>query len=163
MKVMDDRSVDVGTCHVEDPLTWPTRVMWEQDCGCVPVVDDEQHVIGMITDRDICMAAYSQGRPLGEMTVDSAMARNIVTCRQTDELSVAHERMREHQLRRLPVVDDDDLLVGLVTLADIARVTSQGATKAARQKGAEALLQTLAAVSKPRVGLALEVAPASGE
>jgi CBS-domain-containing membrane protein len=113
----------------------------------------------MITDRDVCMAAYSMGLPLGEMTVDTVMARNVITCRAGDDLKLAHERMREHQLRRLPVVDEADVLVGIVSLADIARVTSQGATKAARQKGAESFLETMTAVSRPRFGVALEAMP----
>jgi len=98
--------------------------MWETDCGCVPIVEKEEggpRVIGMITDRDICMAGYTQGRPLSAIRVDSAMAKQLHTCRPTDSIEEALNILRTHQVRRLPVVDNGGRLVGMLSLADAAR------------------------------------------
>lgn len=67
MKVQDIMTADVETCRLDDTLDRPAAIMWERDCGVVPVVDDESRIVGMLTDRDICMAAYTQGRPLPEI------------------------------------------------------------------------------------------------
>ena len=75
----------------------------------------------MLTDRDICMAAYTQGRPLGEMQVSSAMSRQLFSCRPEDSLAKAEEIMRTNRIRRLPVIDADRHLVGILSLDDIAR------------------------------------------
>jgi CBS-domain-containing membrane protein len=94
--------------------------MWEEACGSVPVVDADSRLVGFLTDRDICMAAYTQGRPLGELKVDRAMAKSVVSCKSEDDLERAAQLMRENSLRRLPVVDDRGVLVGLLSLGDIA-------------------------------------------
>jgi CBS domain-containing protein len=101
--------------------------MWNHDVGFLPVVDARGRVVAAITDRDLCMAAYTQGKPLAEIGVDSAMSRNLVSVRPTDPLDRAAELMECHQVRRLPVVDDDGAIVGVVTLSDLARCVSSGA------------------------------------
>ncbi len=111
---------EVRTCHRDDMLNTAARIMWEEACGCVPVVDAESRPIGFLTDRDICMAAYTQGRPLGELGVESAMARSIVSCGSEDDLAHAMQLMRNNSLRRLPVVNASGVLVGLLSLDDIA-------------------------------------------
>jgi CBS domain-containing protein len=97
------------------------RIMWESDCGCVPVVECDGTVVGMITDRDICMAAYTQGRRLTHMTVEGAASKNLVTIGKDESLRRAEELMRDAQVRRLLVVDSAGRLVGLLSLADLAR------------------------------------------
>src|SRR5947207_117465 len=111
---------EVRTCRPDDMLNTAARIMWEEACGCVPVVDAESRPIGFLTDRDICMAAYTQGGPLGELRVESAMARSIVSCGNEDDLAHAMQLMRNNSLRRLPVVDACGVLVGLLSLDDIA-------------------------------------------
>lgn len=112
----------VRTCRPEDTLAHAARIMWENDCGAVPVVDDEGRPSAMITDRDICMAAYFQRRPLAESTVSSAMSRAVHVCSTEDTLAVAEARLAALQIRRLPVVDPSGRVVGIVSLADIARL-----------------------------------------
>jgi CBS-domain-containing membrane protein len=94
--------------------------MWEHDCGCVPVVDEHGAPVGMVTDRDVCMAAYTQGRALFEIPVATAMSRKIARCRVDDPVAIAESMMRAQQLRRLPVVGFDGRVVGLVSINDIA-------------------------------------------
>jgi CBS domain-containing protein len=124
MKVEQLMTRNVESCRPSDCLNRPAQVMWEHDCGIVPVVSDGDgsgRVVGMLTDRDICMAAYTQGRPLQEIPVASAMAQDICSCRPSDAIAVALKVMETNQIRRLPVVDQDDRLVGIISLADIAR------------------------------------------
>jgi CBS domain-containing protein len=121
MKVGDLMTRDVGTCLASDSLNDVARIMWERDCGCVPVVDEGGTVVGMITDRDVCMAAYTQGRRLMYMTVGSAVSKHVVTIGESESLQRAEELMRDAQVRRLPVVDSARRLVGLLSLSDLAR------------------------------------------
>jgi CBS domain-containing protein len=124
MKVEQLMTRTVESCHPGDCLNRPAQIMWEHDCGIVPVVAEGNgsgRVVGMISDRDVCMAAYTQGRPLQEIPVASAMAHEVCSCRASDAIAVALRVMETNQVRRLPVVDQDDQLIGIVSLADIAR------------------------------------------
>jgi CBS domain-containing protein len=96
------------------------RIMWEHDCGIVPVVDAEGRPVGIVTDRDLCMAAYTRNEPLSRMPVRDVMAREIHCCRTDDDESAVHAAMRAYQVRRLPVVDADGRLQGIVSLNDLA-------------------------------------------
>jgi CBS domain-containing protein len=122
MRVDQIMTRNVRTCRPGDTLSTAAQMMWEADCGCVPVVDEaDARLVGIITDRDICMAGYTQGRPLSGIRVDSAMARQVHSCRPTDSLGEALNILRQRQIRRLPVVDNGDHLVGMLSLADAAR------------------------------------------
>jgi len=122
MRVSQLMSKQVQTCHASDSLDLAAQRMWSNDCGCLPVVEQDGNgqVIGIITDRDICMSALFQGKPLSSLNVSEAMARNVRTCRQTDTTGSAETVMREARIRRLPVVNDDGALVGILSLADLA-------------------------------------------
>lgn len=124
MKVEQLMTRNVQTCRASDGLERAAQLMWEHDCGVVPVMADGNgaaRVVGMLTDRDICMAAYTQGRRLEDIPVASAMSREVFSCRPTDALAVALKVMQTNRVHRLPVVDQDDRVVGLLSLADVAR------------------------------------------
>jgi len=112
-------TLDTQACRAEDSLHRAAQLMWENDCGSVPVVDSDRRVIGMITDRDICMAAFTQRGDLHSHPVSSAMSHQAHSCSPGDSVSVAEHLMREQQIRRIPVVDDGEL-VGMLSLNDIA-------------------------------------------
>lgn len=140
-------------CAASDSLETAAAIMWRNDCGCVPVIDTDGRAIGMITDRDICMAALLQGGALHQLTVASAMATDVHTCTPHDTVADAESIMRDHQLRRLPVVDDAGVLVGILSLNDIAL---QAKTKRGAQDiGFAELGQTMAAICRPRPTRAL--------
>jgi CBS domain-containing protein len=136
MKVEQIMNRDVKSCRPQDSLSSAAQIMWEQPCGALPVVDDGYRPIGFLTDRDICMAAYTQGKPLAELRVEIAMSRKVVTCRADDDLSKAAALMRQSHTRRIPVIDRDGMLVGLLTLDDLAceaaRVLRGGANEELR-------------------------------
>jgi CBS domain-containing protein len=140
----------VKTCTVLDTLNTGAQIMWENDCGCVPVVDDG-HVVAMLTDRDICMAAYTQGGPLGTIAVSSAMSKQLYSCKPDDSLAAAEDLMRAKKVRRVPVVDAEGTLVGILSLHDIAReMTVERRGKGKKEVTPEAVSATLAAVCEPR-------------
>ncbi|NUP12720.1 MAG: CBS domain-containing protein [Polyangiaceae bacterium] len=120
MRVLDKMRHVVATCGPEDSLSDAARIMWDQDLGCLPVVDESHHVVALITDRDICMAAYTRGATLKDIQVASAMSDDVVTCKREDSLHHVERLMAKAQVRRIPVVDRNDRLVGIISLADIA-------------------------------------------
>jgi CBS domain-containing protein len=115
------------------------------------VVDAERRVVGMVTDRDVCMAAYTQGLPLRAIRVATAMSKQVHACRPDDALLVAERIMREHRIRRLPVIAVDGTLAGLLSLNDVAQEAAREHVPATRDVSAEGLAQTLAAVCEPRL------------
>jgi len=122
------------TCTREDSLHAVAEAMWESDCGCLPVVDPNGHVLGMLTDRDICLTAFVDGRPLREIPVsvplrDDPVSDEVWSCHPEDTLESVGALMREYKVRRLPVVGDDGRLVGILSLSDLAReaMRSEGA------------------------------------
>jgi CBS domain-containing protein len=72
---------DPQTCRASDPMTRAAQIMWDADCGCVPIVDDDGKPIAVITDRDVCMAAYTRGLPLSTMSVASAASSRVISVR----------------------------------------------------------------------------------
>ena len=145
MKIEKVMQPGVQTCQPGDTLNAAAKLMWENDCGAVPVMADGK-VVGMITDRDICMAAYTQGKPLCELPVDNVMSRSVHACRPGDTVLQVQKVMRANRIRRLPVVDDGGSLVGIVSLSDI--VSAAEKTPERTRKSAQvAVAETLGAIS----------------
>jgi CBS domain-containing protein len=156
MKVSDLMTHDVATVAPDKTSLDAARLMWEHDCGFIPVVNPlSRKVVGVVTDRDLCMACFTQGSNLREVPVQRVMSRSVIACSPQDGLDRVHALMRGHQVHRLPVVDPAGALVGVISLNDLAR-------HAARQRGPEsagarvAVAQTLGVVNTPR-GAALTV------
>jgi len=104
-----------------DTLSTAARAMWDFDCGAIPVVDPtNEEVVGIITDRDICIACWSRDLPPSAVIVGDAMCSQVVTCLATDSVSAVENLMRAKQVRRIPVVDRNRRLIGIVSLGDIA-------------------------------------------
>ena len=151
MKVADSMTRDARACTVHDSLNAAARVMWENDCGCVPIVDSQGRLVGIVTDRDICMAAYTQGVPLEAIAVERVMAARVISCSRTDDLDTAHRLMRKHEIHRLPVVDSRGRLTGILSLSDVVNQASQAG--AAPSEAVE-IIATLSANRKRRAAAA---------
>ena len=108
------------SCKGSDSLDEAAQLMWNEDCGAIPVLEDER-VVAVITDRDVCMATYTQGKPPRELTVAGSMSREIFSCAADDSIASALALMGDKRVRRLPVLASDGKLVGMLALADIAR------------------------------------------
>lgn len=137
---------NVSTCRSDDTLNRAAQLLWENDCGVLPVLHDGR-VVGMITDRDICMAAYTQGGPLASLSVSSAMSRQLYACSPDDTLQRAMGIMADKQVRRLPVIDGEGKLLGVLALADVAIYLAH--RQAVEPEATELLSGTLAAISQP--------------
>ena len=144
-------------CSVHDTLNTAAQLMWEHDSGAIPVMGDDDRIIGIVTDRDTCMAAYTQGRPLHEIPVHYAMAKEVFACRPDDSVEDAEHLMGEKQIRRLPVLNDAGQLIGMLSLGDIAREFGASRKKSVIRE----LVQTLAAICTPRAQ-SIELAPSPG-
>lgn len=120
MMVSDLMSRNVHYCDPDARASYAARAMWNYDIGCVPVVDAVMRPVGMITDRDLCMAMLHEGKPLHLVRVGDVMSRATYTCHPSDTLAQAEQTMQTHQVRRLLVIGDDGKLVGVLSLNDIA-------------------------------------------
>jgi len=150
MKVAELMVEEVTACSPDDALNRAAQIMWENDCGCVPVVDRAARLIAMLTDRDICMAAYTRGGTLKDLRVSAAMSSELFACKPDDDLLDAQKMMRERQVRRIPVSDDTGRLVGILSLNDVARAIARKAvTKTA---AADTLVRISAPHSRPDEG-----------
>lgn len=159
MKVADVMTRQPHTCRPEDSLAVAAQVMWEHDCGCVPVVDEHRHVVGIVTDRDACMASYTKGLRLDEIPVRAAMAKHVFTCGEHDTTLSAKAQMQAHQVRRLPVVDETGRLTGILSANDLLRSVANLRQPELRLMGADRLVVALAEVGAPRLLAAPVEAP----
>lgn len=121
MKVKGVFNPDVVSCRPGDNLGEAARIMWDYDCGLVPAVDPGNHVVGVITDRDICIALATRNRYAGETRVDEVMHVQPHTITPDDDLETALDVLKTRQLRRLPVVDRGGKLIGILSLSDLIR------------------------------------------
>jgi len=161
MRIRDLMTKQVASVRSADSTAVAARLMWDCDCGVVPVVDEEGHAVAMITDRDICMAALMRDRAPSAIPVADAMSRDLQSCGPDDEVATAEELMRMHQIRRIPIVDRDRRPVGMLSLADIVRATDRKKSRAAREVAPEEVAVTLADIcAPPPREIASPVAPA---
>jgi CBS domain-containing protein len=146
MHVKEMMSHPVVTCRTGDHLDVPARLMWEYDCGVVPVVDADGRLTGIVTDRDVAMAAYTQGKAPWAIPVESAMAPHVLAVHPEEMVESVERLMRDGQVRRVPVIDNTGRPVGIVSLNDLALLSAR-----AKKSGVDReLVQTMAAVCRPR-------------
>ncbi len=151
MKIEDLMTRDVRDCSADDSLATAAQIMWENDCGAVPVTDADGRVVGIITDRDLAMAAHLQGVALRASRVSSAMARDVKCCTPRDTPATVQAIMQQHRIRRVPVVDEHRRLLGIVTLGDLAYAMAAEQTLGGDGMTWTAVAHTLSRVSEPRV------------
>jgi CBS domain-containing protein len=155
MKVMDAMTRSVAACNQEDTLNRAAQLMWEGDCGCIPVLDAGGDVRGIVTDRDVCMAAYTQGLPLQQIPVRRAMSTVVHTCGPEDSIESALVLMRRNKVRRVPVTDGGRP-VGMLSISDVMRVLRSAPGRHPEGPHA-AVIETLCIISEPSdAGLATE-------
>jgi CBS domain-containing protein len=153
MKIAQMMTRDVKTCRQTDTLDVAARLMWDCDIGSVPVVDDFGQVVGIVTDRDACMAAYTQCQPLHRLPVTVAMTKHVVTCRPDDTDRSVAKLMAKNKIRRIPVVDDAQKPIGVVSLNDLAVSMAKGSDVPSSE-----VAGTLAAICEHRPGAPIAAA-----
>ena len=152
MRIDQIMTQDVCTCPQDDSLEHAAQLMWERDCGCLPVCNSEggaTRVVGLITDRDICMCALFQHKPLSEIHVSDAMSKQVLACQPSDPITAAEKVMAQGQIRRLPVLDEQRTLVGIVSLSDVAREAERETADAQPEISEMEVGGTLAAICQP--------------
>jgi CBS domain-containing protein len=148
MKVSELMSQAPVCCPATSNLSEPAWLMWDKDVGFVPIVDPVSGVLrGVLTDRDICMGALTKGRPLQDIPVVEVMQTNVHFCSDSDHIARAESIMRDHQIRRVPVVDGSQRVVGVVSLNDLARHAEATAGKGMR----DAFIKTADAICRSHV------------
>jgi CBS domain-containing protein len=123
-KISEVMSRDVQTVTPESTAQEAAGFMLQADAGAIPVTDGER-VIGMITDRDIAVRGVAEGRG-PDTPVRELMTNGVVTAREDDDIEDVAIRMSDEQVRRMPIVDQNERLVGIVSLADVSRSDGQG-------------------------------------
>ncbi|MCK6446080.1 MAG: CBS domain-containing protein [Planctomycetes bacterium] len=149
MKIEELMTKSVATVSCDDTLEAAARQFWERDAGVVPVVDGRGVVVGMLTDRDVCIAAWTRGARLWEVRVADVMAKRVQVCWADDSPEVALELMVEQRVRRLPVVDSERRLLGLVSLCDLARSAAKDSRPATRERRLSRVGAALAEITRP--------------
>jgi CBS domain-containing protein len=109
-------------CLPTDPVSKAAHLMKAEDVGSIPVVEDERNMklIGIVTDRDLAIQVVAEGRDVSSTQVGKVMTYEVFTCRASDDVQKAVDAMSEHQLRRIPVIDGDRRIVGIISQADVA-------------------------------------------
>jgi CBS domain-containing protein len=128
MKVKEIMTANPKACTLTTSLAEAASLMWENDCGIVPVLA-EGKVVGLLTDRDICMAAALKGRQLGNISVEDTISGKVFACKPEDDVKTALKTMKENKVRRLPVVAEDGNVIGLLSMNDIVLNVGEGKKK----------------------------------
>ncbi len=110
----------VPTCRADHNLAAVAATMWERSVGVVPVVDDRGRAVGMVTDRDIAIAVGTRHRMASDIAVGEVMSTDLASVGPDEDLNHALEQMRRRRVRRLPVLEDDGTLVGILSIDDLA-------------------------------------------
>ena len=138
MKVKDVMTTDVRTCTPDTTVAEAAHLMWEGDCGILPVVD-EGELIGVVTDRDMYIALATQNARASHVRVGAIATRSVVTCVPEDDIEDALTRMKDARVRRLPVVGFGNTLAGMLSMNDILLAVDEGVRR-------DAVLETLQAI-----------------
>jgi CBS domain-containing protein len=122
MKCSDIMTKDPVCCLPDDTVKKAAQLMKSEDVGPIPVIRDQQskRLIGIVTDRDLALKVVAEARDPKTTTVEQVMTTGVVACRAGDDLQTALDAMEERQVRRIPIVDESDRIVGIIAQADIA-------------------------------------------
>lgn len=151
MNVEDLMTSDVQCCGPDTNLAAAAKMMWDSDCGALPVLNVQGQVMGMVTDRDICMATATKNRPPSEITVWETVSGKAHTCKMSDDVHTAMDLMKRERIRRLPVVDEEGVLQGMVAMNDFILLAGEAKRGKAPAISYEDVVRTMKAISVHRV------------
>jgi len=119
MKVKEIMTPGAQAIWLTESLADAAKLMWDNDCGVLPIIKDGRKVIGMITDRDICMASAMRDAHPSAISVEEVMTGRVFGVKQEDNVDQALQTMQEHRIRRLPVINPEGELEGMVSMNDV--------------------------------------------
>lgn len=127
MNIKEIMVSEVASCSPQTNLHNIALMMWKHDCGAIPLVNEQNEPVGIVTDRDIAISAAMQNRPLWEIQGEEvAHGREVYCCHPEDSITEALALLERHEVRRLPVVDASNKLCGIVSMGDIISFTRAG-------------------------------------
>ena len=150
MKVEEIMTRDVQCCGPDTNLAAAAKMMWDSDCGVLPILNVQGQVMGMITDRDICMAASTTNRVPSAVTAWETASGKAITCRADEDVKTALARMEEGKVRRLPVVDEDGILQGILSMNDLVLAAGEHRGRSAPPLSVEDVVRTLKSICAHR-------------
>jgi len=127
MKIKDIMHKGVEWVSPDTPVAAVAKKMQQYDIGAIPVGENDR-LIGMITDRDIALRAVAEGKDISKLTARDVMSKGVVWCRDSENLGKAALTMESKQVRRMPVIDDNKRMVGMLSLGDLSQAASQRIT-----------------------------------
>jgi CBS domain-containing protein len=130
MKVKDVMTPDAKAIWITESLADAAKEMWENDCGVLPIIKDGRKVVGMITDRDICMATAMRDQSPSHISVEEVMNATVYAAEAEEDVEQALQTMRDHKVRRLPVLNLAGELEGIVSMNDIVLKAKTNGKKA---------------------------------
>ncbi len=161
MKVKEVMTPDPQAIWLTESLADAAKLMWQNDCGVLPIIKDGRKVIGLITDRDVCMAtAMKQADPSG-ISVEEVMSGQVYAVKAEDNVAQALQTMQEHKVRRLPVLNAEGELEGILSMNDIVLRAKEANGKAAEIDYAEVVRTYQAICQHPLPATAAAAAVAS--
>jgi CBS-domain-containing membrane protein len=119
MKVKEVMTPEAKAIWITESLAKAAKEMWENDCGVLPIIKDGRRVVGLITDRDICMALAMRDRNPSAISVEEVMNATVYAAEPEEDIEQALQKMREHRVRRLPVLNLEGELEGILSMNDI--------------------------------------------
>ncbi len=149
MKVSDIMVRTAVSCPAEANLGQAVELMWNRNCGILPVVNEGGKVTGVVTDRDICVALGTRNRLPGQITVREVAGPELHFCRSEDDVRSALEKMAATKVRRLPVINNAGNLEGILSMDDI--VLHADPANPARDPAVVGILNTLRAIYSSRI------------
>lgn len=161
MRVEDAMMRTPVCCGPETNLGGATELLWSRDCGILPIVDAQQMVIGVITDRDLCIALGTRNQLPGKVAVGDVMSGTVYSCRPEDDIHAALDTMARNRVRRLPVISKEGHLEGILSMDNVVlHADPAGAGKTAELAPRD-IVVTLQRIYGPRVPQVVEARAAT--
>jgi CBS domain-containing protein len=148
MKVQDVMMRTPASCSPETNLGAAVEILWNRNCGMLPIIDPQQKVVGVVTDRDLCVALGTRNRLPGDINVSEVASGNVYSCRPEDDIHLALETMGKQKVRRLAVVNKTGALEGILSMDDVVLHAEAG--RAAELSHAQ-IVETLRQVYGPQL------------
>ena len=149
MKVAEIMTKPPASCRPQTNLAAAVEILWNHNCGILPVVDPQEQLVGLVTDRDMCVALGTRNRLPSELTVEEVTSGKIVACRPEDDVQRALETMAEAKVRRLPVVDAEGKLQGMLSMDDVVLRTDTTGIKKDSGLSSQDIINTLKRIYTP--------------
>ena len=148
MKVKEVMMGTPYTCRNETNLGEAAELMWKANCGFLPVTETDGKVCGVVTDRDICIALGTRNKVAGEVTVGEVMGNKLLACSPEDEIHVALLTMRDGHVRRLPVLDSNGKIAGVLSMDDILPRAEPAGSRKVVELSTDEVVRTFRAINQ---------------